>query len=77
MRASGGHLVVTDLFYADGPNLYAAAATDPALVVARIPEAERRFMADIPLASSGPWPTAEREAMRAALAAADARHQDR
>ena len=31
-----------DLFYADGPNLYATAATDPDLIVARIPEAERR-----------------------------------
>jgi hypothetical protein len=73
MRAADGRLVVVDLFYADGPNLYATAATDPDLVVARIPEAERRFMTEIPLAASGPWAPGEREAMRAELAAADAR----
>lgn len=73
MRAADGRLVVVDLFYADGPNLYATAATDPDLVVARIPEAERRFMTEIPLAASGPWEPGAREAMRAGLAAADAR----
>jgi hypothetical protein len=73
MRAADGRLVVTDLFYADGPNLYATAATNPDAVVALIPEAERRFMTEIPLASSGPWEWATREAMRAGLAAADAR----
>jgi hypothetical protein len=73
MRAADGRLVVADLFYADGPNLYATAATDPDLVVARIPEAERRFMTEIPLAVSGPWEPGAREAMRAGLAAADAR----
>ncbi|GAA3287464.1 hypothetical protein Dvina_36095 [Dactylosporangium vinaceum] len=73
MRAADGRLVVLDLFYADGPNLYATAATDPGRVAALIPEAERRFMTEIPLAASGPWPPEERRAMRAALAAADAR----
>jgi hypothetical protein len=73
MRAADGRLVVADLFYADGPNLYRTAATDPDLVVARIPEAERRFMTEIPLAASGPWEPWEQEAMRAGLAAADAR----
>jgi hypothetical protein len=73
MRAADGRLVVADLFYADGPNLYQAAATDPDLVVARIPEAERRFMTEIPLAASGPWSPGERDAMRTGLAAADAR----
>ncbi|MEU4235922.1 hypothetical protein [Actinoplanes sp. NPDC026619] len=73
MRAGDGRLVVGDLFYADGPNLYAAAAADPALVVARIPEAERRFIAEIPMTFSGPWRPGEQEAMRAGLAAADAR----
>jgi hypothetical protein len=38
-----------------------------------IPEAERRFMTEIPLAASGPWALAARETMRAELAAADAR----
>jgi hypothetical protein len=65
--------VVADLFYADGPNLYATAATDPDLVAARIPQAQRRFMTEIPLATSGPWERGAREAMRAELAAADAR----
>jgi hypothetical protein len=73
MRAADGRLVVVDLFYADGPNLYAAAAANPDLVVALIPEAERRFMTEIPMASSGPWEPATRMAMRAGLAAADAR----
>jgi hypothetical protein len=73
MRAADGRLVVADLFYADGPNLYATAATNPDLVVARIPEAERRFMTEIPLAASGPWEPGAQEAMRAGLAAADAR----
>jgi hypothetical protein len=73
MRAVHGRLVVVDLFYADGPNLYATAATNPDLVAARIPESERRFMTEIPLVSSGPWEPGAREAMRAGLAAADAR----
>ncbi|WP_329004345.1 hypothetical protein OHA18_13210 [Kribbella sp. NBC_00709] len=73
MRAADGRLVVADLFSADGPNLYATVTADPDLVVARIPEAERRFMTEIPLANTGPWAAAVRETMRAALAAADAR----
>ncbi|GAA0498197.1 hypothetical protein Ade02nite_91290 [Paractinoplanes deccanensis] len=73
MRSARRGLVVTDLFYADGPALYATAATDPDIVAARIPEPERRFMTEIPLAGSGPWQPADREAMRAGLAAADAR----
>lgn len=56
-----------------GPSLYTAAATNPDLVVARIPEQERRFMTAIPLAGSGPWAPGVQEAMRAGLAAADAR----
>ncbi|WP_433618814.1 hypothetical protein ACQP2P_22255 [Dactylosporangium sp. CA-139114] len=73
MRAADGRLVVADLFYADGPSLYATAATDPDRVVALIPESERRFMTEIPLAGSGPWEPGAQEAIRAALAAADAR----
>jgi hypothetical protein len=73
MRAVDGRLVVADLFYADGPNLYATAATDPDLIVALIPESERRFMTEIPLAASGPWGPGTQEAMQAGLAAADAR----
>ena len=75
MRAADGRLVVADLFYADGPNLYATAATDPDLVVALIPEAERRFMTEIPLAASGPWEPEAQEAMRVGLAAADVRRR--
>jgi hypothetical protein len=73
MRGAGGRMVVSDLYYADGPALYAAAATDPDVFVTRIPEPQRRYMTEIPLASSGPWPDAERAAMRAAVAEADAR----
>jgi hypothetical protein len=54
MSNADGRIVVTDLFYADGPNLYETAWTDPDLVVARIPESERRFMTEIPTAHSGP-----------------------
>ncbi|MEV0570285.1 hypothetical protein [Dactylosporangium sp. NPDC050588] len=73
MRAADGRLVLVDPYYADGPNLYATAAGDPDRVAALIPESERRFMTEIPLAGSGPWLPEDREAMRAALAAADAR----
>jgi hypothetical protein len=73
MRAADGRLVVLDLFYADGPNLYATAASNPDLVAARIPRAERRFMTEIPLAASGPWEPGAQEALRSALDAADAR----
>lgn len=73
MRGADGRLVACDLFYADGPDLYATAATNPQLVADRIPENERRFMTEIPLAASGPWDAAEREAMRVGLAKVDAR----
>ena len=68
-----GRLVAIDLFGADGPNLYATVANDPDLVVARIREADRRFMTEIPLTATGPWEPEVRDAMRAGLAAADAR----
>jgi hypothetical protein len=74
MRGADNRLVVADLFYADGPNLYATAAKDPDLVVARIPEPERRYMTEIPLAASGPWDPIEQAALRTALAAADTRN---
>ncbi|MEU4426380.1 hypothetical protein AB0F81_37635 [Actinoplanes sp. NPDC024001] len=77
MRAADGRLVVIDLFYADGPSLYATAASDPDLVAARIPEAQRRFLTEIPLAASGPWEPGARERIRAGLAAADARRLQR
>ncbi|WP_194408624.1 hypothetical protein [Microbacterium cremeum] len=73
MRSADGRLVAIDPFYADGPSLYGTATTDPDRVVALIPESERRFMTDIPLAASGPWSESERHALREALAAADAR----
>jgi hypothetical protein len=75
MRGSDGRLVLIDPFYADGPALYAAATSNPDIVVARIPEDQRRFMTEIPLAESGPWDAADREKMRARLAAADARRR--
>jgi hypothetical protein len=73
MRATDNRLVVIDLYYADGPNLYATAAENPDLVVKQIPETERRFMTEIPLAASGPWQPGEQDTLRAALAAADSR----
>lgn len=73
MRGADGRLVVMDLFYADGPALYATAGSDPDVLVARIPESERRHLTEIPLAGSGPWDDASREEMRRGIAAADAR----
>ena len=64
MRGTDRRVVVADLFYADGPNLYAAAQNDPNGFVGRIPENERRFMTEIPLAGSGPWSQQERAALR-------------
>jgi len=72
MRGSDGRLVACDLYYADGPSLYEMAGTDPAGFAERMPEHERRFMTEIPLAASGPWDAASREAMRQGLADADA-----
>ncbi len=71
MRTLAGRLVLTDPYYADGPNLYAAAEDDPDHVVALIPESERRFMAEIPLTESGPWTAEDREALREKLRCAD------
>lgn len=73
MRAADGRLVVTDLYYADGPNLYRTVLEDPDRVVRAFPEERRRYMTELPLASSGGWPDGEAERMRAGLAAADAR----
>ncbi|WP_102157429.1 hypothetical protein [Zhihengliuella halotolerans] len=73
MRTAGGTLVLTDPYYADGPNLYAAAEHDPERLVAAIPERHRRFMTEIPLAGSGPWDSAAREAVREGLRLADER----
>lgn len=75
MRAADGHLVVADVFYAEG--LYEIAWTDPDLVVARIPAAERQFMTEIPTAHSGPWDRASRDQLRELLDAADARQTPR
>ncbi|TCC34755.1 hypothetical protein [Kribbella sindirgiensis] len=75
MRNADGRLVAADLFGADGPRLYAAVVDDPQLVVTTIPEPERRFMTELPLTNTGPWPPDVRETMRANLATADAAHQ--
>jgi len=77
MRTADGRLVVVDLLYADGPALYAAATNDPDRFVALLPEPERRFMTQIPLADSGPWETTARRALDVELAAADARRAAR
>jgi hypothetical protein len=73
MMRRDGTLVLTDPFYADGPNLYAAALDDPDRVARLIPPAERRYLTEIPLAGSGPWADGEQDRIRAALADADAR----
>ena len=73
MRRDDGTLVLIDPYFADGPALYAAAGADPDSVVASIPADQRRFMTEIPLAYSGPWPTESRAEMRRGFADADAR----
>ncbi|MEE1650125.1 methyltransferase domain-containing protein [Brachybacterium sp. J144] len=71
MRGSDGRLVLIDPFYADGPALYGMAHEDPDRFVTTLPPEQRRHLTEIPLAESGPWPEAEREALRTRLAAAD------
>src|SRR5699024_4487409 len=73
MRAADGHLVLINPYYADGPHLYALAAQEPARFVTTTPAEARRHLTEIPLADSGPWPVAEREAMARAVREADAR----
>ncbi|RKN67257.1 hypothetical protein D7252_06500 [Microbacterium sp. CGR2] len=73
MRGGDDRLVVIDPYYADGPSLYGMAESDPDAVAARIPSDQRRFLTEIPLTYSGPWPEESREKMRRGLEAADAR----
>lgn len=73
MRRADGELVLTDPFYADGPNLYGSLHTDPSQVARTIPPERRRHMFELPLAESGPWDADERRQMRSALSRADAR----
>lgn len=72
MARTDGSLVLTDPFYADGPNLYGSLTTDASLVARAIPPRARRHMFDLPLAWTGSWDPDERTRMEAALAAADA-----
>ena len=71
MRTRDGRLLLTDPYYADGPNLYAAAEQDPERFVGTIPEDRRRGMTQIPLACSGPWSAEDREALRLGIQRAD------
>ncbi|GAA1718931.1 hypothetical protein [Brachybacterium phenoliresistens] len=73
MRTASGTPVLIDPYFAGGPDLYATAEHDPDQLVARIPEPERRYMTEIPLAGSGPWSAADRAALRESIARADAR----
>ncbi|MGZ0148220.1 hypothetical protein ACXJJ3_14200 [Kribbella sp. WER1] len=73
MRTADGRLVAADLFSADGPRLYDAVLDDPDLVAATIPEDERRFMTELPMTNTGPWPAETVDTMRSSLAAADTR----
>lgn len=77
MRGNDHRLVVSDLFYADGPRLYAAARTDPDRVVRDYPPERRAHFTELPLTSSGGWSEPDRASMRAGLHAADARAQRR
>ncbi len=71
MSRHDGTLVLTDPFYADGPSLYAAALHDPDRVVRAIPPRDRRYLSEIPLTGSGPWPEGEQERIREGLRVAD------
>lgn len=77
MRGGDDRLVACDLYYADGPSLYATAGSDPARLVSLIPESERRYLTEIPLAESGPWDDASRAEMRRGIVEADAAHAAR
>jgi hypothetical protein len=72
MRTLEGNLVLTDPYYADGPNLYAAAEGEPDRFVTTIPAEQRRFLTEIPLAASGPWAPEDRAALRETLRRSDA-----
>ncbi|GAB3817337.1 hypothetical protein GCM10028820_18120 [Tessaracoccus terricola] len=71
MRTGDGRLVLIDPYYADGPNLYAMAHSDPETFVTLLAADERRFMTEIPLAASGPWHQQDRDALLRRLRAAD------
>ncbi|MFJ7286934.1 MULTISPECIES: hypothetical protein [unclassified Curtobacterium] len=73
LRGADGRLVVADLFFADGPALYATVRDDPDRIVRDYPEHLRRHMTELPLGSSGGWPDGDAERMRHGLAAADRR----
>jgi hypothetical protein len=73
MRRAHGDLVLTDPFYADGPNLFGSLVTDASQVARKIPAERRRHMFELPLAESGPWDDVERRRLRSRLAQADAR----
>ncbi|MER7559636.1 hypothetical protein ABTZ46_22015 [Nocardioides sp. NPDC126508] len=77
MRTADGRLVMIDVFALDGPGLYGTAATNPDLVAARIPESERRFIAEIPLATTGGRQDGQMRAIGEALDSADARRRGR
>ncbi len=72
MGRADGSLVLTDPFFADGPNLYGSLTTDAGVVARAIPADARRHMFDLPLGSTGPFDPVERARMEQALAAADA-----
>ncbi|MFE6510859.1 hypothetical protein ACFVDI_04980 [Nocardioides sp. NPDC057767] len=75
MRRTDGQLVMMDVFALDGPRLYGTVATDPDLVAATIPQSQRRFIAEIPLATTGGRDDEQMRAIRAALDGADARRR--
>lgn len=65
-RSSSGHPVLIDLFCVDGAAIYAALLRDPAELARRIPEAERRHLAEIAYISRTSTPE-EIAALRAAV----------
>ena len=72
MARSTGELVLIDPFYADGPTLYGTLLTNASRVARSIPRDDRAHMFELPLASTGRPDPATLQAMREALAAADA-----
>lgn len=77
MRTLAGQLILTDPYYADGPELYAAAEREPDRFTLVIPEDQRRYLTEIPLAWSGPWSLEDRAALRTSLRRADDRRTPR
>lgn len=68
MRREDGDLLLLDLFYANGPEIYRVLLEDPAKIAAAFPAEKRRFLCEIAAIARGST-TRELAELRAAAAA--------